>query len=131
MKGFVNNIQKLTEDNKDFRRVLYTGKHLQLVLMTLKSGEEIGEEVHVGRDQFFRVEKGKGEVVIDGHRSRIKSDDAILVPAGARHNVINSGDKPLKLYTVYGPPNHKDGIVLTTKVKAEASKEHFDGKTTE
>ena len=131
MKGFVNNIEKLTEDNKDFRRVLYTGKHLQLVLMTLKSGEEIGEEVHVARDQFFRVEKGKGEVLIDGHRSRIKSDDAILVPAGARHNVINSGDKPLKLYTVYGPPNHKGGIVLTTKVKAEASKEHFDGRTTE
>jgi mannose-6-phosphate isomerase-like protein (cupin superfamily) len=131
MKGFVNNIEKLTKDNKDFRRVLYTGKHLQLVLMTLKSGEEIGEEVHVSRDQFFRVEKGKGEVEIDGHRSRIKSDDAILVPAGARHNVINSGDKPLKLYTVYGPPNHKDGIVLTTKVKAGASKEHFDGKTTE
>jgi mannose-6-phosphate isomerase-like protein (cupin superfamily) len=131
MKGFVKDIEELTEDNKDFRRVLYTGKHLQLVLMTLKPGEEIGEEAHAGRDQFFRVEKGKGEVVINGHRNRIKSDDAILVPAGARHNVINSGNKPLKLYTVYGPPNHKDGIVLTTKAKAEASKEHFDGKTTE
>jgi mannose-6-phosphate isomerase-like protein (cupin superfamily) len=131
MKGFVKDIEELAEDNKDFRRVLYTGKHLQLVLMTLEPGEEIGEEVHEGRDQFFRVEKGKGEVMIDGHRKRIKSDDAILVPAGARHNVINSGDKPLKLYTVYGPPNHKDGIVFTTKAKAEASKEHFDGKTTE
>ena len=131
MKGFVKDIEELTENNKDFRRVLYTGKHLQLVLMTLVPGEEIGEEVHADRDQFFRVEKGKGKVVIDGQRNRIKSDDAILVPAGARHNVINSGDKPLKLYTLYGPPNHKDGTVRTTKAEAEASEEHFDGKTTE
>src|SRR5665213_1058486 len=99
MKGFVNDIGEMTEHNKDFRRALYTGKHLQLVLMALKPGEEIGAEVHADRDQFFRVEKGKGEVVIDGHRNSIKSDDAILVPAGARHNVINSGDQPLKLYT--------------------------------
>jgi mannose-6-phosphate isomerase-like protein (cupin superfamily) len=131
MKGFIKNIEELIEDNDDFRRVLYTGKHLQLVLMTLKPSEEIGEEVHLNRDQFFRVEKGKGEAVIDGQRSKIKSDDAILVPAGARHNVINSGDKPLRLYTLYGPPNHKDGTVRTTKAEAEASKEHFDGKTTE
>ena len=110
MKGFIKDIEELTEDNDDFRRVLYTDKHLQLVLMTLKPSEEIGEEVHLNRDQFFRVEKGKGEAVIDGQRSKIKSDDAILVPAGARHNVINSvGDKPLRLYTLYGPPNHKDG----------------------
>jgi mannose-6-phosphate isomerase-like protein (cupin superfamily) len=125
MKGFVKDIEELTEDNKDFRRVLYTGKHLQLVLMTLKPGEEIGDEVQADRDQFFRVEKGKGEVVIDGQRNRIKSDDAILVPAGARHNVINSGDKALKLYTLYGPPDHKDGIVRTTKAEAEASEEAF------
>jgi mannose-6-phosphate isomerase-like protein (cupin superfamily) len=131
MNGFVKDIEELTEANTDFRRVLYTGKHLQLVLMALKPGEEIGEEVHADRDQFFRIEKGKGEVVIDGKRTRIKSDDAMLVPAGARHNVINTGDKPLMLYTLYGPPEHKDGIVRATKAEAEASKEHFDGKTTE
>jgi mannose-6-phosphate isomerase-like protein (cupin superfamily) len=131
MKGFVKNIEKLTEDNSDFRHVLYTGKYLQLVLMTLKPGEEIGKEVHADRDQFFRVEMGKGDVVIDGQRHSIKRNDAILVPAGARHNVINSGDKPLRLYTLYGPPNHKDGIVRATKAEAEASEEHFDGKTTE
>ena len=131
MKGFVEDIEELTEDNDHFRRVLYTGKHLQLVLMALKSGEEIGEEVHAGHDQFFRVEKGKGEVVIDGTRTKIKSDDAIIVPAGARHNVVNTSDKPLKLYTLYGPPEHRDGVVRATKAEAEASEEHFDGKTTE
>jgi mannose-6-phosphate isomerase-like protein (cupin superfamily) len=131
MNGFVKDIEELTEANKDFRRVLYTGKHLQLVLMALKPGEEIGEEVHADRDQFFRIEKGEGEIVIDGKRTRIKSDDAMLVPAGARHNVINTGDKPLMLYTLYGPPEHKDGIVRATKAEAEASEEHFDGKTTE
>ncbi|NUJ79372.1 cupin domain-containing protein [Methylocystis sp. FS] len=131
MKGFVEDIEELTEENKDFRRVLYTGKHLQLVLMALKPGEEIGEEVHLDHDQFFRVEKGKGEVLIDGVRTKIKSDDAIIVPAGARHNVINTGEKPLKLYTIYGPPDHRDGVVRATKAEAEAGDEHFDGKTTE
>lgn len=131
MKGFVADIEELTEDNKDFRRVLYTGKHLQLVLMALKPGEDIGEEVHPDHDQFFRVEKGKGEVWIDGVRTKIKGDDAIIVPAGAKHNVINTGDKSLKLYTIYGPPDHKDGIVRATKAEAEATEEHFDGKTTE
>jgi len=131
MKGFVEDIEELTEDNKDFRRVLYTGKHLQLVLMALRPGEEIGEEVHEDHDQFFRVEKGKGEVWIDGERTKIKSDDAIIVPAGAKHNVINTGDKSLKLYTLYGPPDHKDGVVHKTKADAEASEEHFDGTTTE
>lgn len=131
MKGFVDDIEQLTEDNDDFRRVLYTGKHLQLVLMALRPGEEIGEEVHAGHDQFFRVEKGKGEVVIDGTRTKIKSDDAIIVPAGARHNVINTGDKPLKLYTLYGPPEHRDGLVHATKATAEAGEAPFDGKTTE
>ena len=131
MKGFVEDIEELTENNDRFRRVLYTGKHLQLVLMALKPGEEIGEEVHADHDQFFRVEKGKGEVVIDGTRTKIKSDDAIIVPAGARHNVVNTGDKPLKLYTLYGPPEHRDGVVRATKAEAEASEEHFDGKTTE
>jgi mannose-6-phosphate isomerase-like protein (cupin superfamily) len=131
MKGFVKDIEELTEANRDFRRVLYTGKHLQLVLMALKPGEDIGEEVHADRDQFFRVEKGTGEILIDGNRTPIKSDDAMIVPAGARHNVINTGDKPLLLYTLYGPPEHKDGIVRATKAEAEVSEEHFDGKTTE
>ena len=131
MKGFVDDIDRLTVENKDFRRVLYTGKHLQLVLMALRPGEEIGEEVHDDHDQFFRIEKGEGEVWIDGQRTKIKADDAIIVPAGARHNVINTGEKKLKLYTVYGPPDHKDGIVRATKAEAEATEEHFDGATTE
>ena len=131
MKGFVDDIEELTESNKDFRRVLYTGKHLQLVLMSLKPGEEIGEEVHDTHDQFFRIEKGKGEVLIDGVKTKVKADFAIIVPAGARHNVINTGDKSLKLYTLYGPPDHKDGVVHKTKADAEASEEHFDGVLTE
>jgi mannose-6-phosphate isomerase-like protein (cupin superfamily) len=131
MKGFVADIEKLTEDNSDFRRVLYTGKNLQLVLMAIQPGEEIGEEVHDDRDQFFRVEKGRGEVLIDGNRSKIKSDDAVIVPAGARHNVVNTGDKPLRLYTLYGPPEHREGTVHGTKAEADAAEEHFDGKTTE
>ena len=131
MKGFIKDIEDLTEDNRDFRKVLYTGKHLQLVLMALKPGEEIGEEVHADRDQFFRVEKGKGEVWIDGECTRIKSDDAIIVPAGAKHNLINTGDNALKLYTLYRPPEHKDGVVRATKTDAEAREEHFDGTTTE
>lgn len=131
MKGFVGNIEKLTKENTDFRRVLYTGKNIQLVLMTLKEGEEIGAEVHDDRDQFFRVEAGKGEVLIDGVRTPIEDDDAIIVPAGARHNVKNTGKEPLQLYTLYGPPEHKDGTVHVTKAEADAKEEHFDGKTTE
>lgn len=131
MKGFVADIEDLTEENNDFRRVLYTGKNLQLVLMAIPSGGEIGEEVHDDRDQFFRVEKGEGDVVIDGQRSRIEGDDAIIVPAGARHNIINTGDEPLRLYTIYGPPEHRDGTVHRTKADADASEEHFDGKTSE
>ena len=129
MKGFVDNIEELTEDNEDFRRVLYTGKHLQLVLMSLEPGESIGEEVHEDRDQFFRVEEGTGEVLIDGARHAIEDDDAIVVPAGARHNVRNTGKEPLKLYTLYGPPEHRDGTIHPTK--ADVTEEHFDGKTTE
>ena len=131
MQGFVDDIETLTTENTDFRRVLYTGKHLQLVLMALKPGEEIGEEVHDDHDQFFRIESGAGEVLIDGKRTPIKGDDAIIVPAGARHNVINSGDALLTLYTIYGPPDHKDGVVRATRAEAEAKEEHFDGKTTE
>ena len=131
MKGFVCDIEELTEENADFRRVLYTGKNLQLVLMAIQPGEEIGEETHNDRDQFFRVEKGTGEVWIDGHRSKIKSDDAIIVPAGARHNIVNMGDETLRLYTIYSPPEHRDGTVQATKADADAEEEHFDGKTTE
>ena len=131
MKGFVEDIEELTEQNSDYRRVLYTGKHLQLVLMSLAPGEEIGEEVHETGDQFFRVEKGKGEVWIDGKATKIKGDDAFVIPARARHNVINTDNKPLKLYTLYSPPQHRDGFVAAKKADAEASKEHFDGKTTE
>jgi len=133
MKGFVDDIETLTVENGDFRRVLYTGQHLQLVLMALNPGEEIGEEVHDDRDQFFRVESGSGEVLIDGVRTAIKDDDAIVVPAGARHNVINTGGEPLKLYTVYGPPEHKDKVVHRTKADADRDHEndHWDGGTTE
>jgi mannose-6-phosphate isomerase-like protein (cupin superfamily) len=131
MKGFVADIEDMTEQNMDFRRVLYTGRELQLVLMAIPPGEEIGEEVHEDRDQFFRVEQGEGEVLIDGHRTPIRSDFAIVVPAGARHNVRNTGSVPLKLYTVYGPPEHEDGTVHLTRADAMASHEHFSGKTTE
>lgn len=131
MQGFVADIEKLTVENTDFRRVLYTGKYLQLVLMTLQPGEEIGAEVHEDHDQFFRIESGSGEVRIDGKATPIKDDDAVIVPAGARHNVVNTGDAPLMLYTLYGPPEHRDGVVHRTKAEADASEEHFDGKTTE
>jgi mannose-6-phosphate isomerase-like protein (cupin superfamily) len=131
MKGFVADIEELTEDNSDYRRVLYTGSHLQLVLMSLAPGEEIGEEVHKTGDQFFRVEKGKGEVWIDGELTKIKADNAFIIPAGARHNVINTGGKRMKLYTLYSPPKHHDGFVAATKPDADGSKEHFDGDTTE
>ena len=129
MKGFVDDIEKLTVENTDFRRVLYTGKHLQLVLMALAPGEEIGEEVHEDRDQFFRVEEGEGAVVIDGKRHAIRDDDAIVVPAGARHNVINTGKESLKLYTLYAPPEHRDGVIH--RRKSDVTEEHFDGRTTE
>jgi len=129
VKGFVDDIEKLTEENTDFRRVLYTGRHLQLVLMALKPGEEIGEEVHQDRDQFFRVEEGEGAVLIDGNRHTIRDGDAIVVPARARHNVVNTGREALKLYTLYGPPEHRDGVVQ--RRKADVTEEHFDGKTTE
>ncbi|MDO9218128.1 MAG: cupin domain-containing protein, partial [Lacisediminimonas sp.] len=102
-----------------------------LVLMALKAGEEIGSETHLGHDQFFRVEKGKGEVWIDGERTKIRRDDAIVVPAGAKHNIVNTGSKSLKLYTLFGPPQHHDGVVRATKADAAASEELFDGKTTE
>lgn len=131
MRGFVEDIEERTESNANFRRVVYTGKHLQLVLMSIEPGQDIGEEIHTDRDQFFRIEQGRGEVWIDGHRTKIEKDFAIVVPAGARHNVRNTGEKPLKLYTLYGPPEHLDGIVQATKAEAMASKEHFAGVTSE
>ena len=130
MHGFVENIEDLAVKNTDFRRVLYTAKHSQLVLMALKAGEEIGAEVHK-LDQFFRVEEGTGEAVLDGVHSSLRAGFAIVVPAGAKHNIINTGTGPLKLYTVYSPPNHRDGVVHPTRKDAEADSEHFDGKTTE
>lgn len=131
MKGFIGDIEDRTEANRDFRHVLYTGKHLQLVLMALEPGEEIGEEVHEDLDQFFRVEKGRGEVWIDGKKTKIESDVAIVIPAGARHNIVNTGEKPLKLYSLYGPPAHAEGTVHATRAEAEAHEEHFTGVTTE
>jgi len=132
MKGYVTDIEKETEENADFRRVLYTGKHSQLVLMSLRPGEEIGEETHDDVDQFFRFEKGEGEVSIDGAKHRVTDGDAVIVPAGARHNVKNvSKRQNLRLYTIYSPPEHQNGVVRHTKKEAMASEEHFDGRTTE
>jgi len=131
VKGFVDNIEKLTLENEDFRRVLYTGHNLQLVLMTIRPGEEIGLEVHDDRDQFFRIESGKGTITIDGVAHEVEDDDGIIVPQGAAHNVACRGDEPLKLYTIYGPPEHLDGTVHETCDDAEHDHEHFDGKTTE
>lgn len=133
MKGYVDNIEEATKSNGDFRRVLYTGKNLQLVLMTLQPGDEIGEEVHEDRDQFFRFEDGRGTVYIDGVPNKVEDDFAVIVPAGARHNVVNTGDEPLKLYSIYGPPEHRDGIVHRDKAQADADHEndHWDGETSE
>lgn len=129
--GFVDDIESLSVKNDNFRKVLYTGKHCQLVVMSLKPREEIGEETHASVDQFFRVEDGVGETIINGKRRDLQPGSAIIVPAGSKHNIINTGDKPLKLYTVYSPPNHKDGTIHTTKTDAENDTEHFDNKTTE
>ncbi len=130
MKGFVQDIESLATRNDDFRQVLYTAKHCQLVVMALQPGEEIGSEVHK-LDQFFRVEDGTGEAVLDGVRTAIRTGFAIVVPAGATHNIVNTGSGPLKLYTLYAPPNHRDGVVHHTRAQAEADTEQFDGKTTE
>ncbi|MBK6748452.1 MAG: cupin domain-containing protein [Pyrinomonadaceae bacterium] len=132
MKGFKSSIEKETIANSDFRRVLYTSKYSQLVLMSLLPNEEIGLETHTSNDQFFRVEKGTGKCIIDGNEYDLTDGDAIVVPSGSRHNVINtSATEPLKLYTIYSPPHHRDGIVRPTKRDAETDKEEFDGKTTE
>lgn len=131
MLGFVADIDQLTEQNDNFRRVVYTGYHLQLVLMIIRPGEEIGEEVHADRDQFFRVESGEGEVWIDGVRHKVGADYGIVVPQDARHNVKCTGPEPLRLYTIYGPPEHVDGTIHATCDDAAVAHEHFDGVTTE
>lgn len=130
MKGFVKDIEALAVENEEFRRVVYTARNCQLVVMALAPTEEIGTEVHQ-LDQFFRVEEGSGEAVLDGVRTAIRAGFAVLVPAGTTHNIINTGRGPLKLYTLYAPPNHRDGVVHHTRADAEAASEHFDGKTTE
>ncbi len=132
MKGFNANIEKETLENKNFRKVLYTSKHSQLVLMSLVPNEEIGMEIHRDNDQFFRFEKGSGKVIIDGNVYKVGDGSAIVVPAGTEHNVVNiSGSEDLKLYTIYSPAHHKDGIIRKTKKEAEANEAEFEGKTTE
>jgi mannose-6-phosphate isomerase-like protein (cupin superfamily) len=131
-KGFVADIERETVQNSDFRRVLYTGKFSQLVLMSLKPGEEIGEETHDDVDQFFRFEAGEGKVVIDDVEHAVKDGSAVIVPSGAKHNVMNtSKTADLRLYTIYSPPEHQDKVVRKTRAEAMAQEEHFDGKTTE
>lgn len=132
MKGFHANIEKDTLSNKNFRKVIYTSRHSQLVLMSLRPKEEIGMEVHPQNDQFFRFEKGQGEVIIDGHKYKVGDGSAVVVPAGAQHNVINvSAKEELKMYTIYSPAHHEDGTTHATKEIAEKDNEEFDGKTTE
>jgi mannose-6-phosphate isomerase-like protein (cupin superfamily) len=132
MKGFYSKIEQDTLENNNFRKVLYTGKNSQLVLMSLKPGEDIGLEIHAENDQFFRFEQGMGQVIIDGNQYTVEDGDAIVVPAGAEHNVVNlSTDKDLKLYTIYSPAHHKDGIIRATKAEAMANEADFDGQTTE
>jgi len=132
MKGFHSNIEKLTLDNENYRKVLYTGRHSQLVLMCLQPKEEIGMEVHAGNDQFFRFEKGEGKCIIDGNEYAVKDGSAIVVPSGAKHNIINvSQTDSLKLYTIYSPAHHKDRIVRATKQEAESNEAEFDGVTSE
>jgi mannose-6-phosphate isomerase-like protein (cupin superfamily) len=132
MKGFHSDIEKSTLENAIYRKVLYTGKHSQLVLMCLKPKEEIGTEVHPDNDQFFRFEKGQGKCIIDGNQYAVKDGSAVIVPAGAKHNIVNSSDtETLNLYTIYSPAHHKDGIVRASKEEAEAHEAEFDGITSE
>jgi mannose-6-phosphate isomerase-like protein (cupin superfamily) len=130
MKGFIKDIEVLATGNTSFRQVLYTAQHCQLVVMSLQPGEDFGLEVHK-LDQFFRVEEGSGEAVLDDVHSPIRAGFAVLVPAGTKHNIMNTGKVPLKLYTLYAPPNHRDGVIHATRADAEKDDEHFDGKPTE
>ena len=132
MKGYNANIEKLTLENNNFRQVLYTGKYCQLVIMSLKPGEDIGSEVHPETDQFFRIESGQGKAIIDGNEYEISDGSVVIVPAGSQHNIVNlSSEKPLKLYTIYAPPHHRDGVIHPSKEAALTDEEHFDGKTSE
>ncbi len=132
MKGYVDNIEKLSLANESFRKVLYTAKHSQLVLMSLLPNEEIGEEVHEENDQFLRIEKGTGKAVIDGNEYALEDGSAVVVPAGAKHNIINtSATEPMRLYTIYSPAHHRDGVEHKTKAVAQVDVEEFDGTTTE
>jgi len=132
MKGYTINIEEETIANKNFRKVLYTAKHMQLVLMSLKPNEEIGMETHPENDQFFRFEQGIGKCIIDGNEYEVKDGSAVIIPAGSKHNVVNTSDtEELKMYTIYSPAHHKDGIIRATKADAEAQDEEFDGMTTE
>lgn len=132
MKGFFANIEEETLGNSNYRKVLYTGQYSQLVLMSLAPGEEIGLEIHSENDQFFRFEAGEGLVIIDDNEYQVSDGSAVVVPAGSQHNVVNtSADEPLKLYTIYSPAHHKDGIMKETKEEADASEAEFDGQTTE
>ncbi len=132
MNGYIQNIEQLSIENDAFRKVLYTASHSQLVLMSLKIGEDIGEEVHEDTDQFLRIEQGSGKAIIDGVEHAISDGSAVVVPAGAKHNIVNiSGTDTLKLYTIYSPPHHRDGVLHQTKEDAIHDDEHFDGKITE
>ncbi len=127
-KGYVVNIEKETLENENFRKVLYTSNYSQLVVMSIEPGDDIGTEVH-GLDQFIRIESGKGKAILNGQEYEIEDDWAVVIPAGVEHNIVNTGDEPLKLYTIYSPPEHKEGTIH--KTKADAKEEHFDGETTE
>lgn len=130
MKGYIVNIEKVTKENKNFRQVLYTAKNSQLVLMSLRPGEDIGEEVH-DLDQFIRIERGTGKAILDGVENKIEDDYAVVIPAGTRHNIINtSNDQEMKVYSIYSPPEHRDGVIHKTKAEALADHEEFDGRTT-
>ncbi|MFH0853361.1 MAG: cupin domain-containing protein [bacterium] len=130
MKGYIANIEEETINNNNFRKVLYTAKNSQLVVMSLNPGEEIGSEVHE-LDQFIRLEAGKGKAVLDGVEHEIENDWAVVIPAGAEHNIINTGEEEMKLYSIYSPPEHRHDVVHATKPEAESDDEHFDGTTTE
>jgi len=132
MRGYNANIEKLTLENNNFRQVLYTGKYCQLVIMSLKPGEDIGSEVHPETDQFFRIESGQGKAIIDGNEYEISDGSVVIVPTGSQHNIVNlSSERPLKLYTIYAPPHHRDGVIHPSKEVALTDEEHFDGKTSE
>ncbi len=130
MKGYIGDIEKETKENENFRKVLYTAKNCQLVVMCIQPGDEIGEEVH-DLDQFIRIEDGKAKAVLDDVEHEMEDDYAVVIPAGVKHNLINTGDEPLKLYTIYSPPEHRDGVIHQTRENAMEDEEHFDGKTTE